>query len=489
MSSTVQFEKPLSVHTCDIPGILVFDLDVHGDNRGWFKENWQKQKMSELGLTDFQPVQNNISFNTQRGVTRGFHAEPWDKFISVASGKIFGAWVDLREGDSFGKVFTCEMDASKAIFIPRGVANAFQTLEDDTVYTYLVNDHWSADKKSSYVFVNLADPTVNVSWPISLDNAELSDADKQHPALKDIQPIKSKKILVTGSHGQLGHAIAKYAEDHGITQIDYTDIDEFDFSDPEQYSKFKWSDYSVIINAGAYTNVDGAQTQKGRSICWSANSVGPSLLADVARRYNITLVHISSDYVFDGTQEKHIETEAFSPINVYGETKAAGDIAVSGAPKHYILRASWVIGEGHNFVRTMMKLSSRVADANDSLDSIPVVDDQFGMLTFTDELTRAIFHLLDTHAPYGTYNCAGSGASASWKEIAAEVFRLTCNNGDKVRSITTEEYMTGKEGPIAPRPHNSALDLHKIEQVGFIPHDWRESMRDYIKEHLDEIEK
>ena len=92
----MDFEKDLRVEETNVPGLLVFDLPVHGDNRGWFKENWQRAKMTELGLPDFGPVQNNISFNAKKGVTRGIHAEPWDKYISIATGSVFGAWVDLR---------------------------------------------------------------------------------------------------------------------------------------------------------------------------------------------------------------------------------------------------------------------------------------------------------------------------------------------------------------------------------------------------------
>lgn len=104
------FEKELKVTETNIPGLLVFDLPVHGDNRGWFKENWQRAKMTALGLPDFGPVQNNISYNATKGVTRGIHAEPWDKYISIAAGEIFGAWVDLRPGESFGHVFTTRLE-------------------------------------------------------------------------------------------------------------------------------------------------------------------------------------------------------------------------------------------------------------------------------------------------------------------------------------------------------------------------------------------
>ena len=108
------YGKQLQATETMIPGLVVFDLPVHGDARGWFKENWQREKMTALGLSDFGPVQNNISFNDAVGTTRGIHAEPWDKWVSVATGRIFGAWVDLREGPSFGAVYTTELDPSKA---------------------------------------------------------------------------------------------------------------------------------------------------------------------------------------------------------------------------------------------------------------------------------------------------------------------------------------------------------------------------------------
>ena len=171
-----------------IPGLFVISLVVHGDNRGWFKENYQKQKMEALGLPSFNVVQNNFSFNAEKGVTRGLHAEPWEKFISVANGKVFGAWVDLRAGDSFGKTFSIEITPDIAIFVPRGVANGYQTLEPNITYTYLVNEHWSPDAK--YTFVNLFDPELSINWPISKEESITSEKDDNHPFLKDIIPME-----------------------------------------------------------------------------------------------------------------------------------------------------------------------------------------------------------------------------------------------------------------------------------------------------------
>lgn len=178
----------LSVSESPIPGLFVVDLVLHGDNRGWFKENYQKEKMETLGLPPFNIVQNNFSYNQEKGVTRGLHAEPWEKFISVANGKVFGAWVDLREGETFGTVFTTEITPDKAVFVPRGVANGYQTLEENVTYTYLVNAHWSPD--TSYTLINLFDPSLGIAWPIAKEAAIVSDKDAGHPMLSEIQPMK-----------------------------------------------------------------------------------------------------------------------------------------------------------------------------------------------------------------------------------------------------------------------------------------------------------
>ncbi len=478
----IAFEKDLSVTETGIRGLKVVDLAVHGDSRGWFKENWQRAKMTALGIPDLRVVQNNISYNDSRGVTRGIHAEPWDKFISVARGSVFGAWVDLREGsETFGKVFTTVLDPSKAIYVPRGVGNSFQALEDGTAYTYLVDAHWSLELKKTYTFVNLADPELAIEWPIPLDEATVSEADLNHPMLRDVVPMAPKRTLVTGCNGQLGHAVRRLAEERGVAKdFDFCDIDTFDMSDPDAYAQYDWSLYGTVINCGAYTAVDRAETAEGRATAWKANATGPALLARTCSDHGITLVHVSSDYVFDGTAEVHDEDEPLSPLSVYGQAKAAGDIAVAGCPRHYIMRSSWVIGEGRNFVKTMRGLSDRVADPEDKLTQVTVVDDQLGRLTFTRDMARAIFHVLGTHAPYGTYDCTGSGAVKSWADIARAVFEAANGNGDRVVPVSTADYYSNAAGPVAPRPVHSALDLSKLEAVGFHMPDWEEELGEYL---------
>lgn len=465
-----EYGKHLSVTETPIPGLVVFDLPVHGDARGWFKENWQRHKMTGLGLPDFGPVQNNISFNDAVGTTRGIHAEPWDKWVSVATGRIFGAWVDLRQGPTFGAVFTTELDPSRAIFVPRGVGNSYQTLEPDTAYTYLVNDHWSPT--AEYSFLNLADETAGIAWPIPLEKAQISEKDLKHPRLADVTPIGPKRVLITGANGQLGSAL--HAQFGDAAHIEYATREDLDLTSPDLATARRWRDYGTIINTAAYTAVDTAETPDGRRDAWAANVTGVAALARIATENGITLVHVSSDYVFDGSSDRpYTETDPVSPLGVYGQTKAAGDAIVATVPRHYIIRTSWVIGEGHNFVRTMASLAQRGVNPT-------VVADQTGRLTFTTDIAAGIQHLLDTGAPYGTYNLTGAGERASWADIARTVYGLTGHDPARVTDVTTAEYFTNATGPVAPRPANSTLNLTKIESTGYAPEDWRFALKTYL---------
>ncbi|WP_449407507.1 sugar nucleotide-binding protein [Microbacterium maritypicum] len=465
-----EFGKALAVTETPIPGLLLVELPVHGDSRGWFKENWQREKMVAAGLPDFGPVQNNVSFNDAVGTTRGIHAEPWDKWVSVATGRIFGAWVDLREGDTFGTVFTAEIDPSRAILVPRGVGNSYQTLEADTAYTYLVNDHWSPD--AAYSFLNLADETAAIDWPIPLAEVEISAKDLAHPRLADVAPIPPRRTLVLGAGGQLGRALRAALGD--APHVEYATRDDLDLDRADLATARRWRDYGTIVNAAAYTAVDLAETAAGREAAWRANAAGVAALARIAAENGITLVHVSSDYVFDGTKDDaYTEDDALRPLGVYGQTKAAGDLVATTVPRHYVVRTSWVIGDGRNFVRTMASLAERGVAPR-------VVGDQIGRLTFTDDLASAIVHLLTTEAPHGVYNVTGAGEPRSWADVARAVYRLTGHEPDAVTDVTTEEYFAGQDGPVAPRPRNSVLSLDRIVASGWTPRDADAALEAYL---------
>ena len=431
----------MRIETTDVPGLLVVHLDVHGDNRGWFKENWQREKMVAAGLPDFGPVQHNVSYNGTAGTIRGIHAEPWDKYVSVASGRAFGAWVDLREGESFGFTFWVELNPQTAVFVPRGVANAFQVLEDGTAYSYLVNDHWSPD--ALYANVNLLDPELAIPWPLPV--AEMSEKDRKHPLLAEVTPLAPRRTVVIGAGGQLGKALQQ-----ALPDAEYHDFPEVDLAKPATLDTIDWNGVGTLINAAAYTNVDGAETPEGRTRCWAINVTGVAALARIAIDHGLTFVNVSSDYVFDGTKEEHEVDEPVSPLGVYGQTKAATEAVTSVVPKSYLVRTSWVVGEGANFVDTMRRL------ARDGV-SPSVVDDQFGRITPASVLAEGILELLRSEAPYGIHHVTGRGPVESWADIARRVFAEEGRDPADVTGVSTEEYMAGR--PAAPRPRHSALRL------------------------------
>jgi len=179
-------------HPTNIPGLLIFDVTSVGDERGYFQEKYQKAKLVAAGLPeDFTVVQNSLAYNKNKGATRGFHAEAWDKYISVVTGTIFVAYVDLRKGPNFGKLVTLEVDKNKAVFVPKGVGNSYQCVTDEVHYLYSVNAHWSEEAYKTSLFVNLADPALGVAWPIPLDQATLSERDRNHPMLADVTPLEA----------------------------------------------------------------------------------------------------------------------------------------------------------------------------------------------------------------------------------------------------------------------------------------------------------
>lgn len=452
-----------AVETTPIPGLLLLRLPVHEDARGSFKEAWQRERMTALGLPDFGPVQHNVALS-RRGVVRGFHAEPWDKLASVAHGRVHAAWVDLRAGSGFGTTFETELDHATAVFVPRGVANGYQSLEENTVYTYLVNAHWQPDQTSPAV--DPFDETLAISWPVPAAEATVSPKDRASPPLREVAPLPSRRPLLLGARGQLGRALSRV-----FPEATRLDADTLDLLDESQVSAWAWQDHDVVLNAAGATDVEAAETPEGRALAWRTNAEVPATLAALARRHGFVLVHYSSDYVFDGSRQPHPETESPSPLNVYGQSKAAGDLAVSSAPQHYLLRTSWLVGEGDNFVRTMVRLAETGVSPS-------VVDDQQGRLTFADELARATRHLLDTRQPFGTYNCSNAGPAWSWADVARAVFEQRGRAASDVRPVTTEQYVAGR--PTATRPAHSLLDLTRLRSTGFQPEDVEPALRRYL---------
>ena len=432
-----------------IDGLEIHPLDVHADNRGWFKENWSGQRL--------RPVQNNISFNARVGATRGMHAEPWDKWVSVATGRVFAAWVDLREGsETFATKFGVEIGPDTAVFVPRGVANGLQALEDATTYTYLVNARYNPN--GAYAYCSYRE----IDWP--LEPTELSEADQKHPPLADAPTVPPRKILVTGANGQLGRALRKvYSE----REAEFCTRAEFDITAPPARD---WNEYRAIINCAAYNDVNGAETERGTA--WAVNADAVAGLARIASEHDLTLVHVSSDYVFDGLNTEHTEDELPSPLSAYGASKSAGETAARATPRHYVIRTSWVFGEGANFMDTMARLADKGVSPS-------VVADQRGRPTHADDLAHGIAHLLATKAEYGVYNITSDGDAVGRDEIAMSVFIGVGADPSDVTPVTTAQYAE-LNGPEAPRPKESTLSLDKIKATGFSPRNWRAALAIYL---------
>ena len=317
-----------------------------------------------------------------------------------------------------------------------------------------MNEHWSAEARYAAVNLNIVD------WP--LKPTEISEKDKQHPGLAEVSPMPARRILVTGANGQLGRALKRLLAD-----AEFCSHADFDITDPPERN---WKQYSAIINCAAYNDVNGAENDRGTA--WAVNAEAPARLARIAAENQLTLVHVSSDYIFDGTNEIHTEEELPSPLSAYGASKAAGDTAAQTAPQHYVIRTSWVFGDGENFMSTMRRLATQGVEPK-------VIHDQRGRPTFAEDLAKGIVHLLNSGADYGVYNLSNSGDTVGRDEIAMAVFIGLGHDPAEVTPVSTEQYRE-IAGPEAPRPKESTLALDKIEATGFKPQNWRAALALYL---------
>jgi dTDP-4-dehydrorhamnose reductase len=272
------------------------------------------------------------------------------------------------------------------------------------------------------------------------------------------------RALILGAGGQVGRALRAALPE--ATALDSTACD---IADPPA---LEWSAYDVVLNAAAFTDVDGAESQQAAA--WRANATGPAVLAAAARAHGLTLVHLSSEYVFDGSSSRpYTEDDAVAPLSVYGASKAAGDLVVQSVERHYLLRPTWVVGDGRNFVSTMLGLAGRGVAPT-------VVDDQVGRPTFAADLATAIVQLVSSDAPFGTYHVTGGGEPASWAEVARAVYALSGHEHLTVTGTSTAAYFADKPHA-ARRPLNSVLDLTRAQKAGLPTPDWRERLADYVR--------
>lgn len=280
-----------------------------------------------------------------------------------------------------------------------------------------------------------------------------------------------KKILVTGANGQLGQSLQKLSQKEKDFQFLFTDSETLDITNKEEVLNFFWqNEPDVCINAAAYTAVDLAETDTEKAFL--VNADGTENLALVCAEYNAQFIHVSTDYVFDGTNNLEYTEEDFTnPLGVYGASKLAGEeLALEANPCTIILRTSWVYSEfGKNFVKTMLSLFATKEELN-------VVADQYGQPTNATDLAEAILTIVKTEKKTaGIFNFSNEG-KISWYDFAQKIAELS-GSKIKINPIVTSQYPTP-----AKRPQNSTLDLSKIKSTYHINiKPWEESLAKTIQ--------
>jgi len=272
---------------------------------------------------------------------------------------------------------------------------------------------------------------------------------------------------VTGAGGQLGRALATLVPEGlhlGKSDLDLTDraavLEAVSGYRPE-----------VIINAAAYTQVDAAEANPEAAFAVNAEAV--RTLAEAASKSGSLLVQLSTDYVFRGDKpDPYREDDDTGPLSIYGKSKLQGEKAASGAERHLIIRSSWVFGEGHNFIRSILNAAA-------SREELAVVDDQRGLPTFARDLAQGLLEVVRAGAA-GIYHVAGGGEPATWADLA-ELALEAAGLPTKVRRVTTAQYYSERPGPVAPRPANSVLDCSKAASLGVRLRRWPEAVFSYVK--------
>lgn len=276
------------------------------------------------------------------------------------------------------------------------------------------------------------------------------------------------KILITGGNGQLGTELQHIFQKNGVeyTAADVQTLDITDAASVDRY--FTENKPEIVYHCAAYTAVDPAEEEPGKTIDRKVNVDGTVNVAKAAEKVGALLVYVSTDYVFDGEKdEEYLENDPKSPLNQYGITKSEGEDAVQElVSKYYIVRTSWVYGEfGKNFVYTMQNLAK-------DHDSLTVVDDQVGRPTWTKTLADFLIYLVENKSEYGIYQLSNDGV-ASWYDFAKEILK---DANVAVAPVTSDKFPQK-----ATRPKHAVMSLEKAKATGFVIPTWQEALHDFLE--------
>lgn len=276
------------------------------------------------------------------------------------------------------------------------------------------------------------------------------------------------KVFVTGVKGQLGYDVVNELEKRGHTAIG-VDIEDLDITDAAAVEKMiTEAAPEAVIHCAAWTAVDAAEDNEEK--CRQVNVNGTENIAKVCKKLNCKMMYISTDYIFDGKGTRPWEPDdpVTTPLNVYGQTKYEGELAVrNNVEKFFIVRIAWVFGKGKNFIKTMLNLGK-------THDHLTVVNDQYGTPTYTYDLARLLVDMIETDK-YGNYHATNEGGYITWYDFACEIFRQAGMDVD-VEPVSSAQYAAK-----AKRPENSRMNKQKLVDNGFQPlPDWKDALGRYL---------
>lgn len=467
-----------------------------GDERGYYSSQFVAQALEELGVPNNR-IEQLAQSKSAKGIVRGLHYQDdpccQAKFVKCENGAVLDVIVDLRQDSpTYKKWISVELtpENGKILYVPRGFAHGFVSLQNETRFEYLVDNHYKPSHEGG---ISWADPEVNIDWQFEkygISEPVLSEKDKVRGNLAEIKPnfFMHKRYLITGCKGQLGYDVVRELNKRGIYDILNLDVDDMDITDREFVRK-TILEYKpeYVIHCAAYTAVDKAEEDSIEAE--NINYKGTKNIADACEEIGSKMVYISTDYVFDGkvpsgfdSYDENMET---NPLNVYGVTKRKGELAALRNPNTFILRTAWMFGiNGNNFIKTMLNLSEKYKE-------LRVVDDQIGSPTYTVDLAKIICDMIETDK-YGIYHVTNDGF-CSWAEFASYILKDT---DTKVIPVTTEEYykpkyeearLNGITLQIAERPMVSKLNKAKLIREGFeMTPSWQNAVDRYIEELKNE---
>lgn len=463
------------IENTNIEGIKIVRPKVFEDNRGFFLEVYNKRELKKGGITtDF--VQDNHS-KSKKGVLRGLHFQTkhsQGKLIRVIKGKIYDVVVDIRKNSkTYGKYFGIELSMGNRtmLYIPKGFAHGFLTLEDNTEIEYKCDEFYHPQYDSGIMY---DDKELNIDWKLEeygIEELILSEKDKKHQSFREYtESYQGDYVLLTGANGQLGQDFQKLFDRLGVKYI-ATDYNELDITDREKVREYiENNNFTIVINCAAYNNVDKAEEEIEK--CYALNTYAPKNLSEICKEKGIVFVTYSTDFVFDGEKEiPYTEEDSPNPLSVYSQSKLDGEKYSLEYEKTFLIRTSWVFGMGNN------NFCKQIINWSKDRDVLKIVDDQISSPTYSKDLAEFSWKLIQT-VEYGLYHFSNSGEASKYDQ-AKYILKKLGWQGKLERAKTSDFPLPAK------RAKYSKLDSSKIEKIvnKKIPH-WKEGIDRFLEEYF-----